>query len=139
MEEEPGYDVAPDDKPGQPETAGGTEIAQTTDKPSVISVEATIKTKEEILKEATELASDMGVSIRFDNSEEGISITDQKGNVLISTREAVKNTGFRLNSLVIFAVGMLVAVCAAVVAAWKGKLLERDYGEEDAETYTENT
>ena len=124
------------------ENGSGTNIAdeknqkQTTGTAQVVQVdkETTEKTKEEALKEATELASDMGLIVKFDNGKEGITITDQSGNVLISTREAVKNTGFRLNSLIIYVVLIVLAILAMCVLVFKLKLLERDYGEEDAET-----
>lgn len=133
-------DEETEDAPADTPDESGTEVAQNTDKPAVVEIDkqATLKTKDEVLKEATALASDMGVNIKLDNGKDGITITDQKGNVIISTREAVKNTGFRLNSLIIFVAVMLVAVVGMTIIAWKGKLLEHNYGDEDAKTGEEN-
>lgn len=104
-----------------------------------IDKQSTMKTKDEVLKEATDLASDMGMNIKVDSGKEGIMITDQTGNVIISTREAVKNTGFRLNSLIIYAAVLCVAILTVTAIAWKGKLFVKNYGEEETKTGEENS
>ncbi|MBO5387569.1 MAG: hypothetical protein IJZ96_06915 [Lachnospiraceae bacterium] len=98
-----------------------------------IDEDSSKKTKEEAIKEATDFASTMGVIIKYDNGKEGITITDKSGNVLISTREAIKNTGFRLNSIVIFAVLLVLAVSGMIAVAKKFNLLEDRNSYEETE------
>lgn len=121
-------------KPGDNATASVNPV-QNADHGQVVTVEKKDpeKAKEDALKDAAELAADMGVNIKYDSGKEGITITDQSGNVLISTREAIKNTGFRLNSLVVYVVLIMVVLLAMSVLVFKMKLLERDFEDEETD------
>ena len=121
-------------KPNNNETANANPIPNAGSS-QVVTVEKkdSGKAKEDALKGAAELAADMGVNIKYDNGKEGITITDQSGNVLISTREAIKNTGFRLNSLVVYVVLIIVVLLAMSVVVFKMKLLERDFEDEETD------
>lgn len=68
------------------------------------------KTKEEMAKEAAELAKELGMNISFDSDDNDFSIVDDSGNVVVSTKAAVKNTGFRLNSLVYTGIAILAVL-----------------------------
>lgn len=78
--------------------------------PDVVTVGITGKTKEEALREAAEIASDVGVGIQYDEGKDGITITDRTGHVIMTTKGAIKNTGYRLNSIAVFAAGLVVSV-----------------------------
>lgn len=84
------------------------------------------KTKEEMAKEAAELAKDLGMNISFDSDNNDFSIVDDAGNVVVSTRSAVKNTGFRLNSLLYTGIAVLMLFAAALAVAFKFGLFKKD-------------
>lgn len=84
------------------------------------------KTKEEMAKEAAELAKELGMNISFDSDDNDFSIVDDSGNVVVSTRSAVKNTGFRLNSLVYTGIAILVVFAASLVVAVRFRLFKKD-------------
>ena len=84
------------------------------------------KTKEEMAKEASELAKELGMNISFDSDDNDFSIVDDSGNVVVSTKAAVKNTGFRLNSLVYTGIAILAVFAASVAVAVKFGLFKKD-------------
>lgn len=131
------YKLENNDTPQDSESTGGKSETkpESTGNSNVVMVDPNSgnKSKDQLLRETTDLASDMGINIKYDSSNNEISITDKSGNVLISTKKAVKNTGFRLNSLVIYIVLLVTLVIAVAVAAFKLKLFEHDYGDEDAQ------
>ena len=84
------------------------------------------KTKEEMAKEAAELAKELGMNISFDSDDNDFSIVDDSGNVVVSTKAAVKNTGFRLNSLVYTGIAILAVFAVSVAVAVKFGLFKKD-------------
>lgn len=92
---------------------------------AVIIDDSKKKSKEDVLKETTDLAASMGVSVNYDNSKNGITITDKTGNVLVTTTNAVKNTGFNLNSLIYFGAFICVAIISLLIIAVRGGLFEK--------------
>lgn len=88
------------------------------------------KSKEELIDETTNLAADMGVNISYDSGKNGITITDKSGNVLVSMNNAVKNTGFRLNSLIVFPVCLFAAVLLILILSWRLGLFSREQADE---------
>ena len=84
------------------------------------------KTKEEMAKEAAELAKELGMNISFDSDDNDFSIVDDSGNVVVSTKAAVKNTGFRLNSLVYTGIAILAVFAVSVAVAVRFGLFKKD-------------
>ena len=121
------------EEPEEPKDSSESTEAESPAPPSevkddeIIVVEETPKkSKDEILKETTDLANGMGLSVQFDNGKDEVTITDSSGNVLISTKQAVKNTGFRLNSILIFAGLILFFTVITILMAIKLKLFVQD-------------
>ena len=116
-------DPAESTKPALPSEVKDDEI--------IVVEETPKKSKDEILKETTDLANGMGLSVQFDNGKDEVTITDSSGNVLISTKQAVKNTGFRLNSILIFAGLILFFTVITILMAIKLKLFVQDEEDEN--------
>ncbi len=119
----------PEDSSGSSETEKPAPPSEVKDDEIIVVEETPKKSKDEILKETTDLANGMGLSVQFDNGKDEVTITDSSGNVLISTKQAVKNTGFRLNSILIFAGLILFFTVITILMAIKLKLFVQD--EED--------
>ena len=93
---------------------------------AVIITEDDFDTLKEMAKEAAELAKELGMNISFDSDDNDFSIVDDSGNVVVSTKAAVKNTGFRLNSLVYTGIAILAVFAASVAVAVKFGLFKKD-------------
>lgn len=138
MEETEPYEDAPDvddsfveEVPDIPDDEINDSEAGNTD--NVVNLDEmgkTTRSKEEIINDATSLAADMGMNISYDSRKNGITITDKSGNVLISMKSAVKNTGFRLNTLVIFPACLIIAVVLILIISWRLKLFSYEKTDE---------
>ena len=134
-EDEPDVDTsfeeeAPEASEDDDDTETDTSNIDATNIVNLDEIVTTEKSKEEVIAEATELASDMGVTISFDSSGNGITITDKSGNTLVSMKDAVKNTGFRLNTLVVFPICLIAAVALIIILSWRFGLFSREHTDE---------
>jgi hypothetical protein len=102
---------------------------------NIVTVDETApkKSKEDLIKETTDLAENMGLSISYDQDKGGVTLTDKSGNVLVSMKNAVKNTGYRLNSLIVFVAAMGVVFILTIFAAIRYGLFHSEEPEEEYE------